>query len=251
MVSGSSRLVAGVMQLALLAFGIIAGIQAVGVSSLPVFSDSANVLGDWAPWLGVLVFAVGVMVANSAPPRSFPGLLLVLYAAWVGQVLGNAIFGGYVSAFVGALVMTPVAAWVSRLPSAMPAHASFLPGFWLLVPGALGLIGLTQLAGDAGGGGPTTSSRPWSRSSPSPSASCAARFSWRGRRRPVGWSAVSRTHSPVGVGGGAASEHGTGTEPSRDQGGSEPPGPTSTARRALDVQPAASHAAANTADNVR
>jgi hypothetical protein len=45
--------------------------------------------------------------------------------------------------------MIPVALWVSRLPSAMPPHASFLPGFWLLVPGALGLIGLAQLAGDA------------------------------------------------------------------------------------------------------
>src|SRR6185436_7712723 len=40
---------------------------------------------------------------------------------------------------------------VARFPSAMPAHASFLPGFWLLVPGALGLIGLTQLAGGGGG----------------------------------------------------------------------------------------------------
>jgi len=153
MVSGSSRLVAGVMQLGLLAFGIIAGIQAVGASSSLVFSDSADLLGDWAPWLGVLVFAAGVMVANSAPPRSFAGLLIVLYAAWAGQVLGNAIFGGYVSAFVGALVMTPVAAWVSRLRSAMPAHASFLPGFWLLVPGALGLIGLAQVAGDANDAG--------------------------------------------------------------------------------------------------
>lgn len=148
-VSGASRLVAGVMQLALLAFGIIAGIQAVGAPSSLVFSGSGNMLGDWAPWLGVGVFAAGATVANSAPPRSFPGLLLVLYAAWAGQVLGNAVFGGYVSAFVGALVMTPVAAWVSRLPSAMPPHASFLPGFWLLVPGALGLIGLAQLAGDA------------------------------------------------------------------------------------------------------
>ena len=30
----------------------------------------------------------------------------------------------------------------------MPARASFLPGFWLLVPGALGLIGITQYAGE-------------------------------------------------------------------------------------------------------
>jgi uncharacterized membrane protein YjjB (DUF3815 family) len=77
----------------------------------------------------------------------------VLYAAWGGQVVGNAIFGGYVSAFVGALVMTPVAAWVARLPHAMPQHALFLPGFWLLVPGALGLIGFAQLAGDASAAG--------------------------------------------------------------------------------------------------
>jgi uncharacterized membrane protein YjjP (DUF1212 family) len=149
MVAGSSRLVSGAMQLALLAFGIIAGIQAAGVPARAVFAEPDGLLGAWAAWLGVLVFALGVMVANSAPRRSLPGLLVVLYAAWAGQVLGNVMFGGYVSAFVGALVMTPVAAWVSRAPSAMPPHASFLPGFWLLVPGALGLIGLAQLAGDA------------------------------------------------------------------------------------------------------
>ena len=53
------------------------------------------------------------------------------------------------SALIGAFVMTPVATIVSRLPSAMPAYASFLPGFWLLVPGALSLIGITELAGSA------------------------------------------------------------------------------------------------------
>ena len=58
------------------------------------------------------------------------------------------VLGGYVSAFVGAAVMTPVAYLVARSPSAMPARASFLPGFWLLVPGALGLIGITQYAGE-------------------------------------------------------------------------------------------------------
>ena len=153
MISGSSRLVSGLMQLTLLAFGIVAGIGAVGVPVREVFSSSGDLLGDWAPWLGVFVFAVGVMVANSAPTRSFLGLLIVLYAAWTGQVVGNAIFGGYVSALIGAMVMTPTAVWVSRLPSAMPPTASFLPGFWLLVPGALGLIGLTKLAGNPNGAG--------------------------------------------------------------------------------------------------
>jgi uncharacterized membrane protein YjjB (DUF3815 family) len=46
--------------------------------------------------------------------------------------------------------MTLMSHLVSRLRSAMPARAAFLPGFWLLVPGALGLIGVTKLAGGGG-----------------------------------------------------------------------------------------------------
>ena len=45
-------------------------------------------------------------------------------------------------------MMTPVAYWIQRRPGAPPALVTFLPGFWLLVPGSLGLIGLSQLAGD-------------------------------------------------------------------------------------------------------
>lgn len=151
-VSGASRLAAGAMQLALLAFGIIAGIEAVGVPAATVFANSDAELGAWAPALGVLVFAVGVTLSSSAPPGSFPSLLGVLVAAWLGQAVGSAVFGGYTGALLGALAMTVVAARVSRLPGAMPPHASFLPGFWLLVPGTLGLIGLAELARGPGPG---------------------------------------------------------------------------------------------------
>ena len=99
MVSGSSRLVSGTVQLALLSFGILAGIEAVGIPSSRVLFGREELLGAWSPWLGVLVFAVGVMVAHSAPARSFPGLLVVLYAAWTGPGLRQrGSFGGYVSA---------------------------------------------------------------------------------------------------------------------------------------------------------
>jgi uncharacterized membrane protein YjjB (DUF3815 family) len=145
MISGSSRLVWGGTQLGLLAFGIVAGIGAVGVPHQQVFSSTDPLLGPWAPWLGVLVFAIGVTIAHSAPPGAFVSLVIVLYAAWTGQVIGNALFGGYVSGFVGAVVMTVAAYLLARIPSTMPVYAMFLPGFWLLVPGALGLIGLTTI----------------------------------------------------------------------------------------------------------
>jgi uncharacterized membrane protein YjjB (DUF3815 family) len=152
MVAGASRLVSGIVELALLAFGILAGIQAVGEPASRVLSGSPDLLAWWAPWVGVALLAVGVTLAQSAPRRSLGGLLIVLYAAWIGQVIGNAVFGGYVSALIGATVLTIAAFLVARLPSAMPPHASFLPGFWLLVPGAMGLIGLTTYASTGGAG---------------------------------------------------------------------------------------------------
>jgi len=103
-----------------------------------------NLIGWWAPWLGVLVVGFGTYLYHSAPRHSLPWLLLVLVAAWIGQFLGNQLFGGYLSGFFGALAMTPVAYFVERRPSGPPALVSFLPAFWLLVPGALGLIGVTE-----------------------------------------------------------------------------------------------------------
>lgn len=154
-ISGASRLVAGAVQLALLAFGILAGVEAVGVSSSLVLTVGGQRLADWVPWLGVLVFAIGVATAHSAPRGALPMLIVVLYTAWIGQIVGNIVLGPYVSAFVGAAAMTPMAYLVGRHPPAMPARASFLAGFWLLVPGALGLIGLTELAGDIRSAGTT------------------------------------------------------------------------------------------------
>ena len=68
---------------------------------------------------------------------------MVLYAAWTGQAPATHCSAGTSSGFVGAVVMTLVAYLLARLPSTMPVYAMFLPGFWLLVPGSLGLVGLT------------------------------------------------------------------------------------------------------------
>jgi uncharacterized membrane protein YjjP (DUF1212 family) len=148
MITGASRLVAGGLQLLLLAFGITGAAQVVGLPSADAPLDTpTNLLGWWAPWLGVLIVGIGNYLYFSAPPNSLGWLCLVLYIAWIGQYLGDQAFGGYLSGFVGAIVMTPVAYMVERRPSGPPALVSFLPAFWLLVPGALGLIGVTEYLG--------------------------------------------------------------------------------------------------------
>jgi X-X-X-Leu-X-X-Gly heptad repeat protein len=147
MVSGASRLVSGVVQLALLAVGIVAGAALVHAPKSSLLDHQVAGLGYWAAWLGVFVFAFGVFLHFSAPARSLPWLLLVLVVAFAGQSLGSALFGGELSGFFGALAMTPLALWVERLRRGPPKLVTFLPAFWLLVPGATGLIGVTAIVG--------------------------------------------------------------------------------------------------------
>jgi uncharacterized membrane protein YjjP (DUF1212 family) len=146
-VAGSSRIVSGVVRLGLLAFGILAAASLVGIGSEALSDDPLSRLGWWAPWLGVVLIAVGDWLHFCAPVRSLPWVLLVLLAAYGGQAAGGAVFGGELSGFFGALAMTPLVLWIDRRPYGAPQLVTFLPAFWLLVPGALGLIGVTEVVG--------------------------------------------------------------------------------------------------------
>ena len=151
MVSGAGRLAAGAVQLVLLGLGILAAAALVGV---PAFDLTATkpALGAIGPWLAVGVFGIGIVMNLCARPSSLGWILLVLYVAYGGQVLGGLFFGGVLSAFVGAAAMTPVADLVARQRTGPPAIVSFTPAFWLLVPGALGLVGVAALLnGDSTG----------------------------------------------------------------------------------------------------
>ncbi len=148
MISGAGRLAAGAMQLVLLALGIVAAAQLVGVPATTLVDAAAQPLGPVAPWLGVAVFGAGVVVNQCARPASAGWIMLVLYVAYAGQVIGGLLFGALLSGFVGAVLMTPVAMLVATRPSGPYPFVSFLPSFWLLVPGALGLVGVTKILGD-------------------------------------------------------------------------------------------------------
>lgn len=151
MLSGAGRIAAGAMQLVLLAGGIVAAAALVGVPGVDLAAGGSG-LGPVAPWLGVVAFGVGTVVYRCGRPQTIGWVVLVLAVAYGAQVLGGALLGGALSAFVGALVMTPVALAVSRFPSGPSPLASFLPAFWMLVPGALGLAGVTSLLdGDSNG----------------------------------------------------------------------------------------------------
>lgn len=149
-ISGSSRLIAGFMQIAQLAFGILIATQLLGTDGSQLSPNAVNTIGPWAPWAGVAVYIVGVMLFL-APPLSFlPWVGGIAYAAFAAQFAGDLLVGSYASGFFGGVVLTLSALAVSRRPSAPPAITLILPGFWLLVPGSMGLIGVTELFGADG-----------------------------------------------------------------------------------------------------
>jgi uncharacterized membrane protein YjjB (DUF3815 family) len=102
--------------------------------------------------VGVLVFGIGTYLHFVAPRGSLLWLCLVLYVAWIGQTAGNLVLGGYLGSFIGAVALTSVAYAARRRFNGPPIPVLFLPSFWLLVPGAIGVAGLPQLvSSDAAG----------------------------------------------------------------------------------------------------
>jgi uncharacterized membrane protein YjjP (DUF1212 family) len=143
-ISGSTRLIYGLERLLLLTFGIAMGI---GVAGLPDTHAQTSALGAWAPWLGVLVFGIGQYLDSSVRRRSFLWVLLVLYAAYVVQAGSGLVLGPLGASFLAGVAVVPVAYAVQQRPSGPPVLVTFLPAFWMLVPGALGLQGVTEIVG--------------------------------------------------------------------------------------------------------
>ncbi len=149
MVSGSSRLITGFVQLFLIAFGLAAGAMLAGFrldgTPIPTPDVTALALFSWAPWVGALVFGVGVFLHFSAPRNALPWMLLVLILAFTAQRLTAGIFGSQFSGFFGTLVATPLGYLIQLKFRGPPPMVTFLPSFWLLVPGALSLLSVKRM----------------------------------------------------------------------------------------------------------
>jgi uncharacterized membrane protein YjjP (DUF1212 family) len=150
MVSGASRLLTGLVQLVLLAFGLTAGALLVGYQPHNLLDGHREVVAPlWTAVAGVVVFGVGVYFHHSAPPRSLGWMLLVLFAAFGGQRLTADAVGPEMSGFFGMLSATVLGNLIEKRLGGPPAMVTFLPSFWLLVPGVLGLISVKQLLTNA------------------------------------------------------------------------------------------------------
>jgi uncharacterized membrane protein YjjP (DUF1212 family) len=156
MVSGSSRLITGFIQLVLLAVGLAAGAAIVGYRPEDLVDAQKVALAPpwlvWSKWAGVVVFGIGVYFHFSAPRNSLLWLFLVLLVTFAAQQSAVRFLGYAGSGFVGMLVATPLGYLIQLKFKGPPAMVTFLPSFWLLVPGALGLLSVKYMLSDRAAG---------------------------------------------------------------------------------------------------
>ena len=156
MVSGSSRLITGFVQLLLLAMGLLAGAILVGYSAenlVDVADEPVAYAADqWTPWLGVSIFALGAYFHFSAPRGSLRWMWLAALVAFAAQQLTVDLVGETASGFFGMLAATPLSYLIQNRFKGPPSMVSFLPAFWILVPGGLSLLGVKQMLSDRDAG---------------------------------------------------------------------------------------------------
>ena len=147
LVSGAARLVQGVVILLLLLFGVIVGLQVAGLPENYIIANTATPLYWWAPYIGVLIFALGMYLLMCIRNKDMLGVLIVLFTTFLGQQAGNYLLGGLFGAFIGSVIMTMIGTFLERSKLRTPYYVSIIPAFWILVPGALGFISLAALVG--------------------------------------------------------------------------------------------------------
>jgi uncharacterized membrane protein YjjP (DUF1212 family) len=146
MVAGTARLTYGAVQLLLLSFGLFLAARTLGVDPSALANVRLDDLGWPATVGGLLLVGAGINVQLSAPRRVLPWMLAVLLLTGAVQHLAQQADGPELGGFAGGLVAALASAAVHRLPHGPPQLTVFLPAFWLLVPGSLGVLSATALA---------------------------------------------------------------------------------------------------------
>lgn len=146
MISGSSRVIYGVTQLLLFTLGLVGATLLLRLPMSALDNTRVAVGSPFFAPVALLLITSGIILMESLPLRLAPWVFGLLTATFLAQAGGQAWLGQpAVGAFIGATVASFGAAALEATQEKLPRLVVFLPSFWLLVPGTLGLIGVTEL----------------------------------------------------------------------------------------------------------
>lgn len=146
MVAGSARLLYGTVQLLLFALGIAAAAALLRTPADLLGNTRVDGMGWWAAPIGLIVIGVGIALMESVPLRLTPWVLAVLVVTFLAQLIGQYVGSPALGSFLGAIAASLGASAAELVHRTLPRLVVFLPSFWLLVPGSLGLIGVSEVA---------------------------------------------------------------------------------------------------------
>lgn len=144
-VSGASRLIASLVQILVLTFGVLVGALLASVSPYDLGDLTDQRLPLWVAWLGAAVYAIGQALAFNEPRGALTSVVILLLVAFSVQQGVSWLLDSVVAAGVAAAMALFIAIVIQdRSRRGTPAFVLFAPVFWLLVPGSLGLVALTE-----------------------------------------------------------------------------------------------------------
>lgn len=146
MVAGTSRLVYATVQLLLFALGVVAAARITGTPMTQLGNFPVADLGPWAPVVGLLIIGLSICLLESVSPKLLVPILIVLVFSFAAQRFGQQFGGAALGPFLGAVAATLGARVAELIRPTLPRLVVFLPSFWLLVPGSLGLLGVSQFS---------------------------------------------------------------------------------------------------------
>lgn len=155
MVAGSARLTFGTVHLLLFSLGVLSATYLLGVGPELMVNERVNQLGWWGPPVGLALICVGVCLNEGASMRLMPAIGVVVAASFAAQLAGQHIAGAALGGFLGAIAGSLGASLMAYVRPQLPRLVVFLPAFWVLVPGSLGLLSVTSVGIDPGQGART------------------------------------------------------------------------------------------------
>jgi len=146
MQAGSARLAYGLAQLGLFALGLLMATALLRVPTSMLVNLRVDELGWAGAAVGLLLIGSSICLMEGVPLRMQGWVLLVLSLAFGAQLAGQQLGSIGLGGFLGAIAASLGASVVELRRPQLPRLVLFLPAFWLLVPGSLGLVGVSELA---------------------------------------------------------------------------------------------------------
>ncbi|MEZ4365171.1 MAG: threonine/serine exporter family protein [Kofleriaceae bacterium] len=150
LIAGTARMMSAVIVLLQLVVGVALG-QRLAQAVFVVHATVPAPLPAWAPWVALAASAVAMTVVVQAQPRALGWIVAACALGYVGTHAGTEWLGGTgdplgdqlgvaVGAFALGVLANAYARWLDR-----PAQVVLVPATILLVPGSMGLRGMTSL----------------------------------------------------------------------------------------------------------